>query len=494
MEEIRNTITAALNRDGINAQVLGREKHPYSIYRKMKTQHKSFNDIMDVFGFRIIVDRVEDCYRTLGVVHNLFKPVAGRFKDYVAIPKANGYQSLHTSLFGMHGVPIEVQIRTRQMDAVAEHGIAGHWLYKAGDEDGESNQRRARQWMQDLLELQRQAGDPLEFIESLKLDLFPDEVYVFTPTGEIMELPRGACPVDFAYMVHTDIGNHCVACRVDRNLAPLSLQLQSGQSVEIITSPDARPNPDWLTFVVTSRARSAIRLALKQQQSTEAITLGRKLLNRALGNANVSINDLDFRRLRRVFTELGVRKLNDLLAAIGNGDLMAYVAAQKLLAADNPEYEAVAVEGGGPVAIRGGEGLVINYGRCCGPVPGDPIVGHMTPGRGFVVHIETCPNINELRRRAAREIIPARWTTTTEGEFLSYLRVDVNRRKGILAEIAAEVTAADAGLDHINVEERNAEVSTVVMGVTVRNRTHLARVMRRLRNVQAVISLSRPNH
>ena len=494
MEEIRNTITAALNRDSINAQVLGREKHPYSIYRKMKTQHKSFNDIMDVFGFRIIVDRVEDCYRTLGVVHNLFKPVAGRFKDYVAIPKANGYQSLHTSLFGMHGVPIEVQIRTRQMDAFAEHGIAGHWLYKAGDEDGESNQRRARQWMQDLLELQRQAGDPLEFIESLKLDLFPDEVYVFTPTGEIMELPRGACPVDFAYMVHTDIGNHCVACRVDRNLAPLSLQLQSGQSVEIITSPDARPNPDWLTFVVTSRARSAIRLALKQQQSTEAITLGRKLLNRALGNANVSINDLDFRRLRRVFTELGVRKLNDLLAAIGNGDLMAYVAAQKLLAADNPEYEAVAVEGGGPVAIRGGEGLVINYGRCCGPVPGDPIVGHMTPGRGFVVHIETCPNINELRRRAAREIIPARWTTTTEGEFLSYLRVDVNRRKGILAEIAAEVTAADAGLDHINVEERNAEVSTVVMGVTVRNRTHLARVMRRLRNVQAVISLSRPNH
>jgi len=493
MEEIVNTMTAALNRDGISAKVYSREKHSYSIYRKMKTQHKSFNEIMDVFGFRIVVDQVDACYRTLGVVHNLFKPVAGRFKDYIAIPKANGYQSLHTSLFGMHGVPIEVQIRTKQMDAVAENGIAGHWLYKTGDGDFEPSQRRARQWVQDLLELQRQAGNPLEFIESLKLDLFPDEVYVFTPRGDIMELPRGACPIDFAYAVHTDIGNHCVACRVDRNLAPLSQQLQSGQSVEIITSEDARVNPDWLSFAVTSRARSAIRLALKQQQSSDAIALGRKLLNRALGNANTSINDLDFRRLRRVFTELGVRKLNDLLAAIGNGELMAYVAAQKLLAADNPDYEAVTVEGGGPVAIRGGEGLVINYGRCCGPVPGDQIVGHVTPGKGFVVHIETCPNINEIRRRAARDIIPARWTSTTEGEFLTTLRVNVSRRKGILAEIAAEVTAADAGVDNINVEERNAEISTIVIGLTVKNRTHLARVMRRLRNVPAVIDLSRVN-
>jgi (p)ppGpp synthase/HD superfamily hydrolase len=391
-------------------------------------------------------------------------------------------------------VPIEVQIRTKQMDAVAENGIAGHWLYKSGEGDFEPSQRRARQWVQDLLELQRQAGNPLEFIESLKLDLFPDEVYVFTPQGEIMELPRGACPIDFAYAVHTDIGNHCVACRVDRNLAPLSQQLQSGQTVEIITSDDARVNPDWLSFAVTSRARSAIRLALKHQQSSDAVALGRKLLNRALGNANTSINDLDFRRLRRVFNELGVRKLNELLAAIGSGDLMAYVAAQKLLAADNPDYEAVTVEGGGPVAIRGGEGLVINYGRCCGPVPGDQIVGHMTPGKGFVVHIETCPNINEIRRRASRDIIPARWTSTTEGEFLTTLRVNVSRRRGILAEIAAEVTAAEAGVDNINVEERNAEVSTMVIGLTVKNRTHLARVMRRLRNVSAVINLSRVNH
>ncbi|MEQ9450292.1 MAG: RelA/SpoT family protein [Pseudomonadales bacterium] len=492
IEEIRETIATALNRDSISAKVLSREKHVYSIYRKMKAQHKPFSEIMDVFGVRIIVDRVEDCYRTLGVVHNLYAPVAGRFKDYIAIPKVNGYQSLHTSLFGMHGVPIEIQIRTKQMDALAEHGIAGHWLYKQDDERNFTPSRnRARRWAQNLLELQQQAGNPLEFIESLKLDLFPDEVYVFTPEGDILELPRGACPIDFAYMVHTDIGNRCVACRVDRALAPLSLQLQSGQSVEILTSDDARPSPDWLTFAVTSRARSAIRVALKQQQGTEAVALGRKLLNRALGNANTSINDLDFRRLRRVFKELGVRKLDELLTNIGNGSLMAYVAAQKLLAFDNPDYEAVTVEGGGPIAIRGGEGLVINYGRCCGPVPGDQIVGHMTPGKGFVVHIETCRNINETRRRAPAEIIPARWMTTTEGEFHTTLRVEVNRRKGILAEIASAVTAADAGVDNINVEERNAAASTMVLGITVNSRNHLARVMRKLRNISAVINLAR---
>ena len=494
VEEIHESLRAALNREAISAYVLAREKHPYSIYRKMKTQHKSFNEIMDVFGFRIIVERVDDCYRTLGVVHNLFKPVAGRFKDYIAIPKVNGYQSLHTALFGMHGVPIEVQIRTKQMEAVAENGIAGHWLYKSGDNTKGASQQRAREWAKSLLELQKQAGNPLEFIESLKLDLFPDEVYVFTPEGDILELPRGACPIDFAYAVHTDIGNQCVACRIDRALAPLSQQLQSGQSVEIITGKDARPNPDWLTFAVTSRARSAIRVALKQQQGTEASALGRKLLNRALGNANMSINDLDFRRLRRVFTELGVRRLDELLTQIGTGNLMAYVAAQKLLAADNPDYEAVAVEGGGPIAIRGGEGLVITYGRCCGPVPGDQIVGRMTPGRGFVVHIETCPNINEIRRRTPAEIIPARWTPSTEGEFLTTLKVDVNRRKGVLAEIASAVTALDAGVDNINVEERNAEASTMVLGITVRDRSHLANVMRKLRSVSAVINLARQNN
>ena len=491
MSEVTGSILAALNREGINAEVNGRQKNAYSIYRKMKAQRKSFSEIMDVFGIRIIVDQVDSCYRALGVVHNLYKPVPARFKDYISIPKINGYQSLHTSLFTLEGAPLEVQIRTKQMAAVADNGIAGHWLYKAGDDNSDTSQKRAHQWVQELLELQKRAGNPLEFIEHLKVDLFADEVYVFTPQGEIMELPRGACAIDFAYGVHTDIGNRCVACRVDRSLAPLSMQLESGQSIEIISSDEARPNPDWLTFVVTSKARSAIRMALKNQKEEESISLGRKLLNRALANANTSISKLDFRRLRRVFNEMGVRRLNDLLSAIGNGDLMAYVAAQKLLAADNPDYEAVTVEGGGPVAIRGGEGLIINYGRCCGPVPGDPIVGHMTPGKGFVVHIESCPNINEFRKRASREIIPARWTSKTEGEFQTALRVNVSRRKGILAQIASEISDAEAGLEAINTEERNAEVSTLDITLTVKSRSHLARVVRRLRNEIAVINISR---
>ena len=491
MDEVTGSILAALNREGINAEVISRKKNAYSIYKKMKAQRKSFSEIMDVFGIRIIVDQVDSCYRALGVVHNLYKPVPARFKDYISIPKINGYQSLHTSLITLEGAPLEVQIRTKQMAAVADNGIAGHWLYKTGDANADASQKRAHQWVQELLELQKRAGNPLEFIEHLKVDLFTDEVFVFTPDGEIMELPRGACAIDFAYGIHTDIGNSCVACRVDRSFAPLSMQLESGQSVEIISSDEARPNPDWLTFVVTSKARSAIRMALKSQQENESIALGRKLLNRALLNANTSINKLDFRRLRKVFNEMGVRRLNELLGAIGNGDLMAYVAAQKLLAADNPEYEAVTVEGGGPVAIRGGEGLIINYGKCCGPVPGDPIVGHMTPGKGLVVHIESCPNINEFRRRASREIIPARWTVKTEGEFQTALRLNVSRRKGILAQIASEISDAEAGLEAINTEERNAEISTIDVTLTVKNRSHLAKVMRRLRNEVAVININR---
>ena len=490
VDEVQTTITTALNREGIVADVIGRQKNIFSIYRKMKTQHKSFAEIMDVFGFRIIVDQPDACYRALGVVHGLYSPLAARFKDYIAIPKVNGYQSLHTSLMGPHGAPIEVQIRTKQQQAVAENGIAGHWLYRSNSEF-ETSQQRARQWVSDLMELQSRAGNPMEFIESLKIDLFPDEVYVFTPKGKILELPRGASPVDFAYCVHTDIGNSCMSCRVDGQLAPLSQQLQSGQKVEIITAPDSKPNPAWLNFAVTSKARSAIRSELKQQQGSQSIALGRKLLNRVLGAANTSINDLDFRRLRRVFSELGVRKLNELLESIGNGDVSAHLAAQKLLSAENPDYQAIAVEGAGPVTIAGGEGLVVSYGRCCGPLPGDHIVGHMTPGKGFVVHVETCNNLNEVRRRTPHEITPARWTSDVDDEFQTVLRVNVRRRKGIMAEVAAEITSCDAGVESINVEERNAEISTVNVGITVRNRDHLAKLMRRLRRITAVINVAR---
>ena len=490
VDEVQTAITAALNREGIVAEVIGRQKNIYSIYRKMKTQHKSFAEIMDVFGFRIVVDQADACYRALGIVHGLYSPVVARFKDYIAIPKVNGYQSLHTTLMGPQGAPIEVQIRTKQQHAVAENGIAGHWLYRSNTEF-ESSQQRARRWVSDLMELQSRAGNPMEFIESLKIDLFPDEVYVFTPKGKILELPRGASAVDFAYCVHTDIGNQCMSCRVDGQLSPLSQQLQSGQQVEIITAPDSTPSPAWLNFAVTSKARSAIRSELKQQQAGQSITLGRKLLNRVLGAANTSINDLDFRRLRRVFGELGVRKLDELLQSIGNGNVSAHLAAQKLLAADNPEYQAIAVESAGPVTIAGGEGLVVSYGRCCGPIPGDHIVGHMTPGKGFVVHVETCNNLNEVRRRTPHEIAPARWTSHVEDEFQTMLRINVKRRKGIMAEIAAEISSCDAGMESINIEERSADISTVNVGITVRNRDHLAMLMRRLRRNATVINAVR---
>ena len=490
LQKLHQSIQASLEAEGIEGKVTSRQKHIYSIYNKMKSQQKPFEDIMDVFGFRIVVNDEDACYRSLGIVHNLYKPVAGRFKDYIAIPKINGYQSLHTTLFGMHGVPIEIQIRTTHMAEVADHGIAGHWLYKAREDKARGGQR-ARRWMRDLMELQQRAGDPLEFIDSLKFDLFPDDVYVFTPKGDIMELPRGACPVDFAYAVHTDIGNHCIACRIDRALAPLSQRLESGQSVEIITAKGAKPSPDWLSFAVSGKARAGIRQSLKNQQRTESIMLGRRLLNRSLTNAGTSIKELDFRRLRKVFKEFGVRKLDEVLQAIGHGDVMAYAVAQRLLAAGGSDHEAVPVEHEGPMAVHEGEGLVVTYGRCCGPVPGDSIVGHMTQGRGLVVHMETCKNMREIGRRKPEQTIPARWAVTTDQEFTTALRIEVNRKKGVIAELAATIAAVNAGVERINVEERDARVSSVVVVATVSDRIHLARVMRRLRAIPNVITMRR---
>ena len=487
MEEIAAALEKCLASEGIEARVLGREKHLFSIYQKMRQKQKAFADIMDVFGFRIIVDRPDTCYRVLGAVHGLYKPLAGRFKDYIAIPKANGYQSLHTTLFGMHGVPIEIQIRTQQMEAVASNGIAGHWLYKSDEQS--PSQARAREWVKGLLELQQRAGNSLEFIENLKIDLFPDEVYVFTPKGRILELPQRASPVDFAYAVHTDIGNTCVACRVDRRLAPLSVQLQSGQTVEIITSEEARPNPDWLSFVVTGKARSSIRHALKHQQVAESRTLGRRLLNRSLANVDTNLASLPSQRISDVLDELGFDTLDDLLEDIGLGNRMAYVVAQHLTQGGGEEAP-LTVEHGGPLAIRGTEGLVVAYGKCCYPLPGEPVVGHLSSGRGLVVHLEVCRNLAELRERN-EALIPVRWAAEVDGEYSVELRVEVEARKGVIAELAAEITDADANIEKINIAERNAHLSTVVIALLVRDRVHLARIMRRLRRLTPVIGLAR---
>src|SRR5690554_4804400 len=335
--KIEQSLQSCLEREGLVGQVSGREKHLYSIYKKMRGKRKAFSEIMDVYAFRIVVDKVDTCYRVLGAVHSLYKPLPGRFKDYIAIPKANGYQSLHTTLFGMHGVPIEIQIRTQEMEELANNGIAAHWLYKTEEDGRRNNHARARQWVKGLLELQQNAGNSLEFIENVKIDLFPDEVYVFTPKGRIMELPKGSTPVDFAYAVHTDVGNSCIACRINRRLAPLSEPLESGQTVEIITAPGARPNPAWLSFVTTGKARSNIRHALKHQRQSEAIALGERLLNKALTGFETSLEAISQERIKAVLGEYQMDVIEDLLEDIGLGNRMAYVIARRLLASSNEE-------------------------------------------------------------------------------------------------------------------------------------------------------------
>jgi len=483
----QESIGNCLERVGISATVFGREKHLYSIYDKMRSKRKSFNEIMDVYAFRILVDSVDDCYRSLGAVHNLYKPVAGRFKDYIAIPKSNGYQSLHTTLFGMHGIPIEIQIRTHDMESVANHGIAGHYLYKSHD-DSSARHERAREWMRGLLELQQSAGNSMEFIENVKIDLFPDDVYVFSPTGEIFDLPQGATPIDFAYAVHTDIGNSCVACRIDRKLAPLSASLQSGQTVEIIRAPGAQPNPAWLSFIVTGKARSSIRHALKQQQANESTALGKRLMERTLELHGMTIEDINPGALATVLEERNLENLDELLAEIGLGNQMASVIVRRLIGDAQVSEEAPSTS---PLAIKGTEGMVVAYGRCCGPIPGDPIIGHVSAGKGIVIHVENCKNMEHLREKP-EELMDVRWEEGVDGEFAVELRIELEHDRSIIATIASTVTTANANIERINLTEKDAHLGVVNLVINVKDRVHLAAVIKRLRNIKGINRIYRP--
>ncbi|WP_371231778.1 bifunctional GTP diphosphokinase/guanosine-3',5'-bis pyrophosphate 3'-pyrophosphohydrolase [Pseudomonas sp. QE6] len=486
--KIQESLVNCLAREGMEGQVLGREKHLFSIYKKMRGKRKAFNEIMDVYAFRIIVDKVDTCYRVLGAVHNLYKPFPGRFKDYIAIPKANGYQSLHTTLFGMHGVPIEIQIRTREMEEMANHGIAAHWLYKSSeDESPKGTHARARQWVKGILELQQRAGNSLEFIENVKIDLFPDEVYVFTPKGRIMELPKGSTAVDFAYAVHTDVGNSCIACRINRRLAPLSEPLQSGATVEIVTAPGTRPNPAWLNFVVTGKARTHIRHALKLQRRSESISLGERLLNKTLAGFESHLEKIPQERIQGVLAEYRMEVFEDLLEEIGLGNRMAYVVARRLLSS---EGEAAAPSSEGPLAIRGTEGLVLSYAKCCTPIPGDPIVGHLSAGKGMVVHLESCKNISEIRHNPEK-CIQLSWAKDVTGEFNVELRVELEHQRGLIALLATSVNAADGNIEKISMDERDGRISVVQLVVSVHDRVHLARVIKKLRALKGVIRITR---
>jgi len=491
-EIVNNIATAVRNRlteVGISARVVGREKHLFSIYSKMRDQRKSLTDIMDVYGFRIVADSVDSCYRILGAMHGLYKPIPGRFKDYIAIPKTNGYQSLHTTLIGIGGVPIEIQIRTEEMESMANHGIAAHWLYKS-ESDQASGTQRARQWVQNLLELQKNAGSPLEFVEHVKVDLFPDEIYVFTPKGKILELPSGSTAIDFAYAVHTDVGNHCIACRINRQLAPLSARLQNGQTVQIVTAPGGQPNPAWLNFVVTGKARSNIRNYLKSQRRSESVALGERLLNKALNALGKTLEDIDQQHIDLVLRETGLDDLGDLLEDIGAGNRMAPLLARRLLVANKEsDVDLESVEQS-PLAIKGTEGLVVNFAKCCSPIPGDPIIGYVSSGRGLVIHTESCKNVEEFRDNPEKCVILS-WDKDIDSEFTVDLKVYLENRRGIVVELASAINQAEANIEKISVEERDARLSVIHLSLSVHGRKHLARAIRRLRNIRGVNKIVR---
>lgn len=463
----------------------GREKHLYSIYKKMKGKHIAFSEIMDVYAFRIVVPTKDECYRVLGLVHGLYKPVPGRFKDYIAIPKANGYQSLHTVLFGPFGVPIEIQIRTEDMEKLAENGIASHWLYKTSA----SSVDKAQAWLSNLLSLQKITGSSLEFIENVKIDLFPDEVYVFTPKGKIMELPANATAVDFAYAVHTDVGNSCVAAKIDRRLAPLSTRILNGQTVEIISSPGATPNPAWLNFVVTGKAKSSIRHYLKTQHRTELITLGQRLLNVALRAISLNLEKIPAEVMDDYLRDFGIVSLDALYEMVGQGERSASLVARQLAGLTNDEGLGSA-HAHAPLAIKGTEGMVVKFANCCWPIPYDPIVGVLSLGQGLTVHQESCQKISKMAVDP-EQLIHVQWEVQPDNEYQVELKIEVHNKRGMLASLASAIALADANIDMVQSEDKDGRFSILTVVVSVKDRIHLARVIRSIRANKAVDKIYR---
>jgi GTP pyrophosphokinase len=485
-KEIFHTIeTAIINRlkeGDIHATVKYRQKNIHSIYRKMKEKKVSFKSLTDVFGVRIMTDSVDDCYRVLGVMHNLYKPLPGKFKDYLAIPKTNGYQSLHSSLFGPHGVAVEVQIRTEDMDHFAESGIAAHWLYKEGENSTTTAQSRALEWLKNLLEMQQKSGSSQEFLESVKVDLFPDEIYVFTPKGDIKKLPRGSTVVDFAYAVHTDVGNNCVAARVDGRMSPLSSRLYNGQTIEIVGSETSRPHPSWLDFVITARARTNIRHFLKSLQKTEAVSLGQRLLQQSVSNLVGGEKTITKARFSRVLEQYKMKDSEELLAEIGLGNRNSILVAKAMyeIEDDITEFD----NAGKPLAIKGTEGMVVSFAKCCRPVPGDAIVGFMSSGKGIVVHQQNCPNITETSSENRQ--LSVQWSDHVEGEYLAFMRIQVANQRGVLANLAATIANMSSNIEHVQLTEKDGRISTMEFVITVKDRTHLARIMKKLRSLPVV--------
>jgi len=474
----------------IDAEVTGREKHLYSIYTKMAEKTGTFSQVFDIYGFRVIVKDTPTCYLGLGALHGLYKPIPGKFKDYIAIPKANGYQSLHTTLFGPFGTPIEVQIRSREMHNIAEAGVAAHWLYKSSDADLSALQQRTHQWLQRLLEIQSESTDSVEFLEHFKVDLFPDEVYVFTPKGKIMALPRGATAVDFAYAVHTDVGNRCVAVKINQELAPLRTELRNGDHVEIITAAHSKPNPSWLNYVATGKARAHIRHFLKTMKSEESAVLGERLLNQALRALHTDPALIDEARWEKLLKDYGVKTREEILTDIGLGKRLNIMVARQLLAmAEAPgEHRHGKL---GAITIRGSEDMAVQFAKCCRPIPGDPILGFINKGKGLVIHTHDCPAIRKFRMDPDKWL-DVEWDPDTKRLFTVNLKLAVANQPGVLAKVATGIADAGSNIDNVSMEEGdNSAYTNMHFTVQIVDREHLAKLMRSLRKIPEVVRISR---
>ena len=473
------------------AQVQGREKSIYAIHTKMREKHLSFAQVLDIYGMRVIVDTVPQCYLALGALHTTFKPVPGRFKDYIAIPKINGYQSLHTTLVGPFGTPVEFQIRTHEMQRVAQSGVAAHWLYKAHHVSFSELHTRTHQWLQSLLDIQSQTGDSLEFIEHVKVDLFPDAVYVFTPRGEIRAMPRGATVLDYAYSIHTDIGDRAVGCRVNEELVPLRTELVNGDVVEVLTDPTSRPDPSWLAFVRTGKARASIRHSLRTLSYRESATLGRRLLEQSLAALRIALGSLETTVLDRAIRDSGVRTIEELYADIGLGKRLAPVVARSIALQTAATPAALMLPRPAPMVITGNEGSAVSYSTCCFPLPGDSVVGHLRGGHGLILHRADCSTALRLRDRDAERWVDVDWSEQVSGAFRSELEISVRNDRGVLGRVAAEIAASEANIAHVSMDESAERVASLRFILMVRDRVHLARVLRNLRRLPEVSRISR---
>ncbi|MCK9396608.1 MAG: RelA/SpoT family protein [Methylobacter sp.] len=490
---IESTIKNRLEQAGLNCEVAGREKNLYSIYKKMLNKKISLADVFDVYAFRIFCDDVDTCYRVLGIMHNLYKPIPGRFKDYIALPKANGYQSLHSILMGPYGVPIEIQIRTHEMHRMSESGIAAHWLYKSEDDKAEKFRDRANEWLRDLLEIQKSAGDSLEFIDNLKVDLFPQEVFVFTPQGAIIKMPRGATIIDFAYAVHTDVGNACVSARIDKQLVPLQTKLENGYTVEVITASWARPNPLWLNYVITAKARSGIRNYLKNFKQLEAINLGRRLLEKELQSLHLHLEDIDKEKIQALLQVMSKQSLDELLEDIGLGNKMPFLIAKRI--AQDDIRAVLKLEDGDqtkkkPLIIKGTEDMVITLAKCCRPIPGDSIIGYFNPGKGIVVHHHECRNSSLVIKKQINWL-DVEWSEDAVGDFPVEIRIEILNQRGSLATVASTISELNSNIENVTVVDQDDRICVDLITLTVKDRVHLAKIMRRLKELSIVVKITR---